>query len=240
MTLMPASWRALLVPAGIAVPAGLARAAEPSDSGLYLDPPGGPEIDPATLEPILEELGGQVTMSAWDRLIAWLESLFGDRPDTAIPGWLRDFQFPAELWDWIFYVSCVLVVLLSVGIIANELRSRHGARRRSSSGRHPLNHVPSPAPSLEQVLALPLLDQPASLLRLILAELRLADTPGTRFSLTHREIARVADSLLELDAESIRQVARTAERIRYAQIAPEPEEIHAVIATGRRMVEELS
>jgi hypothetical protein len=214
-----------------AVP-GAAHALELSER--YRNAAAGPTLERDALDPILEELGVVQSMTWWDRVRTWLEEVLGSRSESPTPDWLRDAVLP---WDWILLGVLVALLLLSIGIIANEVRLRQRGRGRALHARRAVPGA-SEALSLDGVLTLPEHEQPGALLRLILGRVALADA-SNRFSVTHREIARAASALPTRCVEPVRRIASTAERIRYAGSPPEPEAVARAVSDGREVLEVL-
>lgn len=238
MTRLPAVlWRVVPVTLWGGIPVG-AAAAQGLEHRHYQGRPEGPVLDRAELDPILEVLIPREPQSLLDRLMDWLDELFRDRSDPTVPDWVSNFRIPELPWDWILWGSCTLILLLSVGIIVNELRIRGAARTVAARQRRTVEFQALEPLTLDSVLALPLQEQPAALLHLLLDGLNLSGVTSSG-SLTHREISSAAEGLPAQRGEPLQRIARTAEQIRYAAATPEPEEIQSTVAAGRRVAEEL-
>jgi hypothetical protein len=169
-----------------------------------------------------------------------LDELLDPAGDNEDPPWFRDFRVSDTIARWIFYITGALIVLLAVGIVANELRHANAFRRRREHGRGPLT-APDVAASttVEDLLSLPLSEQPGVLLKLIVARLALARVTDRQESLTHREIVHATQSLEPAQSQPLHKVANLAERIRYGGRLPEEHEIEPVVGAGRALLSKL-
>jgi hypothetical protein len=196
--------------------------------------PSGPELDPETLDGILEELGSldSEALTVLDRLILWLEELFRANPDQQLPDWFDDFRVPDEVARGIFYAACALIVLLAVGILVNELRFVKRGSRRSRSGSKPATPMLRPE-DLPDVTDLPLAQRPGRLLEMIVD--RLIGSGKRTSALTHREI-RAAAAALDAPPTGLVELAGVAERLRYAAVPPEDAEITRAISGAEALL----
>lgn len=211
-------------------------------ASAYDQPAPGPALSLDALDPILAELAPTETqvVSLWDKLWDWLDELLDPAGDNEDPPWFRDFRVSDTIARWIFYITGALIVLLAVGIVANELRHANAFRRRRKHGGGPLT-VPDVAASttVEDLLSLPLSEQPGVLLKLIVARLALARVTDRQESLTHREIVHATQSLEPAQSQPLHKVANLAERIRYGGRLPEEHEIEPVVGAGRALLSKL-
>lgn len=214
--------------------------AHATPAGAYDQPPPGPALSLDALDPILAELATTEieALSFWDRLWQWLVERFSPVRDDTDLTWLNDFRVSDTVARWIFYLTAALIVLLGIGIVVNELRHANAFRRRRKLGGGRIN-APDvvPSTSVEDLLSLPLSEQPAMLLRLILA--RLENLRDRQLSLTHREIVRATIGLRPAQSQPLHKIANFAERIRYGGWLPQPSEIEPVIGAGRALLSEL-
>ncbi|MEJ2089092.1 MAG: DUF4129 domain-containing protein [Gammaproteobacteria bacterium] len=229
-------WVVCLLPVPIALGAEADDATDDGDPALYASSPTGPVLRPEFLDDVLEQLDwpSSEPLTLWDRLMRWLEDFFADRQENAIPDWLKDFRLSETVAEWIFYTTCALIVILSIAIIANELRHH---RRRGS--------LPKPmAVSAElaygarpiDVDSLPPHERPGYLLRQLLHQLSLPGVDRRQASLTHREIERASGTLEPARRQPLVNVARVAERIRYADHLPPADEVDSAVADAERLL----
>lgn len=239
---MPSSphWRAL---AALLLCCTLASPYLAHAASAYDQPPPGAALSLDALDPILAELAPTETqvVSLWDKLWDWLDELFDPVSDDENPPWFRDFRVSDTIARWIFYITGALIVLLAIGIVANELRHANAFRRRREHGGGRLtNPDVAASTTVEDLLSLPLAEQPAELLRLILARLALANVTDRQESLTHREIVHATQSLEPGQSQPLHKVANIAERIRYGRRLPKEHEIEPAIGAGRALLSKLA
>ncbi|MGH8188417.1 MAG: hypothetical protein ACREUC_17795, partial [Steroidobacteraceae bacterium] len=94
----------------------------------YAQPPTAGEIDPATLEPVLEAMRKEEAarpLTWFERFKRWLRAMLarqqGDS-ESLLSRWLEQFTVPANVRNAILYTSIILIVVLAIGVIINELR----------------------------------------------------------------------------------------------------------------------
>ena len=173
----------------------------------------------------------------------WLRSWLGQQ-DGRTGSWLEDLlERLGQSRDLIMVVTYILLAIVLAAVIAlvvHELRA-HGvlSRRRTPIGQGeaaPGFDNRARGPRLQDLDAASLYEQPALLLRLLVAQLMARGALQTERSLTHRELV---DRALLPDADSrerFAQVSRTAERARYAAGTLDPAQARAVIADGRSLL----
>ncbi len=219
----------------------LAGPSPATPAGAYDQPPPGPALSLDALDPILAELATTTeteVLSLWDRLWQWLDERLNPVRDDADLAWLNDFRVSDTVARWIFYLTAALIVLLGIGIVVNELRHANAFRRRRKLGGGRITDPDVvPSTSVEDLLSVPLSEQPAMLLRLILA--RLENLRDRHVSLTHREIVRATHGLRPAQSQPLHKIANFAERIRYGGWLPQQSEIEPVIGAGRALLSEL-
>ncbi len=219
----------------------LAQATPEPIGDHYRKTPPGPSIGAEHLDGILRDLARPEAGSfeLWERLRRWLEETFGAGESLDLPRWLEDFRVSDDTVLFIFYGACALVVLLSLAIIANELRLVRWRRRQKTQGADAAADAPVATPVDPD--RLPLLELPAFLLKQILERLAEHPTfPRRRVaSLTHQEIERAAATLAPALAKPLISTAAVAERIRYAAAAPESTEIERAVAGSRALLDTL-
>jgi len=204
--------------------------------------------DTAALPSILQQLASEQeapSTSWWARFTDWLRSLLLREEGNSSPWFQRVLERLVESIDLIqlaTYVLLTLIVIAVVSIFINELRvagvlSRRG-KSRAADDRTSLEDEEARADSVD-LDALALHEQPAALLRQLVARLLAGGQLDTERSLTHRElVARCALT----DAQSRRRfenVARLAERILYGHGEVPRAEAAAVIADGRTLLLQL-
>ncbi len=208
--------------------------------GYYVDATPGPRLDTHLLDTILEELAlpeAQAELTFWEKLENWLNRYLGERTEPVLPDWLRSFRLPEDTMLWVFYVSCLLIVLLAVGIVANEVRHARGRRQRDVESAA-VSDAPA-ASSTSDAKPDSLLELPAWLLRKLIIRLGLS-LSGTRgHSLTHRELARAGEGLPDELGEPLGVLARTAERIRFGDALPDEDEIKTAVRAGTSLLDSL-
>ena len=204
----------------------------------YLQPAKGPVLSTHELDSILDELAPpQLSLSMWDRISTWLEEYFQDRTSATLPDLFQDFRLPDSTVQWIFYVTCAIILILAGAIVVNELRHIQAHRKPTggpeSSATAVDRHDPVPDQGPMAVFELP-----AYFLNMLIARLQLAQ-PGRTSRLTHREIVEAAGSLVPAQRTPVVEIANIAERIRYAGIRPAAREVEGAIAETRKLLDAL-
>lgn len=190
----------------------------------------------------------------WARTRVWLRNIFASTDEAADEGWLERMTghsgVSQTVLELVSYVALALVVVLTLVIVANELRvggvwggvgRRSGARGSgsrtataaglggSAGGAVPLDW--------EGVLGSPLALRLGLLLELVIA--RLNERGGVRLSrgVTVRELLSVASLADERDRERLGALARASERVRFSDVAVSEEEVAGVMEEGRLLLE---
>lgn len=207
---------------------------------LYVDGAVGPRLDGQLLDPILDGLDltdAALAPTFWEKVEAWLAERMSEESGPLLPDWLRGVRIPDQVSLWIFYISCTLVVLLAIGIIANEVRHARGRRRQSqASAAGTTGSLPAAATDAEPVA---LLELPGWLLGRLTGLLGLS-LRGTRGgSLTHRELVEACGNLTAEVSQPLTALARTAERIRYGDGTPDQADVSAAVEEGRALLQKL-
>jgi len=204
--------------------------------------------DTGALPAILQQLAGEQgapSRSWWARFTDWLRSLVQQEAEDSSPWFQRVLERLIESIDLIQLVTYVLLTLMVIGVVGifvNELRvagvlSRRGKGSSTADGGF-VEEEQTQAGSMD-LDELALHEQPAALLRQLVARLMAGGQLGAERSLTHRElVARCALT----DAQSRRRfenVARLAERMLYGYGEVPGAEAKAVIADGRTLLLQL-
>ncbi len=199
----------------------------------YVEDAHGPRINDQLLEPILEGLAlpePRTELSFWEALENWLNEYLGDRPEPVLPDWLRSVRLPEDTMLWLFYISCALIVLLAIGIVANELR--HAGSRRKGAVDPVAGVLPAVDAGAEERRPDSVLEVPAWLLDRLVARLGLSLSGARGDSLTHRELLLAGGHLPGDIVAPLTSLAGAAERIRYDKAAPEPSEVTVAVQKG--------
>ena len=191
----------------------------------------------------------------WARTRAWLRNIFASTDEAADEGWLGRMTghsgVSQTVLELVSYVALALVVVLTLVIVANELRAggiwggdgrRRGGARGSGSrmataaglggsagGAAPLDWQGVQSSPLAQRLGL--------LFELVIA--RLNEGGGARLSrgLTVRELLSAAPLADERDRERLGALARASERVRFSDAAVSEAEVAMVMEEGRLLLE---
>lgn len=212
---------------------------------------GGPAAE--SLAPVLRQVSAnpEDDSGLWARTMSWIRSLLSRQragaaeEDFAIADWLRDRGIGASAWTILTYVLFAVLICLAILVIVAELRAAGLLQRKSrdASGevQLPRGNV---ALRFEDLAALPLLERPALLLRLIVEALvatgRMQGAAAGHRSRTRNEILRDARLEREAQRDSLAALARRSEQLRYAAVPPAPPEIEATVVDGSALLHELS
>jgi hypothetical protein len=214
----------------------------------YVEAPASSAPDTGALPVILQQLASEQDApprSLWERFTEWLRSLLMREEGDSSPWFermLERLMLSVDLIQLVTYVLLTLMVIGVVAIVVNELRvagvfSRGHARARLQGGPPEQEEAQSGSLDLDE---LALQEQPAALLRQLVARLLEGGQLGAERSLTHRElVARCAFS----DAQNRRRfenVAQLAERILYGRGEVPATEAAAVISDGRTLLQQLA
>ena len=200
-----------------------------------------PRVEP--LREILADLGdtARERSGLWARFKAWLRSLFERRDRDEGPGWFSRLidrvGLSQAVIEIITYVALAMVVALAVVIVVSELRAAGVLRRQRAPSR-------SSAPDLadrrrlawQDIERAALTDKPGLLFDFI--AMRLTDLgrlpPPT--AMTAREVVRAAELPDDVDRRRLAELASTAERVRYADVAVPPEIVESAVKNGRELL----
>jgi hypothetical protein len=239
--LLPASFgkrREDLSAEGLRALAGLVRQSRAASAPLAV---AAVAPDPATLAPVLADLGeqGQEGASRWQRFKRWLREKF-ERNPTDEPGWIDRWASRARtsegIADILTYVGYGLLGLLVLAVIWAELRAAglFGGARRAAARANPAAEWRRRL-MLEDVLAAPLADRPGMLLRLLGEALTRAHRLPAADGLTAAGIVRRADVEPEERAE-LERVASAADAVRYGRAQPREPELEATVTAARGLL----
>ena len=201
---------------------------------------GGAWISPVGLDDILADLPNRVEEGAswWDRFVNWLDDNFGGESST-LPAWLRDFEVAEGVFDWILYLSIAAVVLLSLGIVLNEIaQHRKGTRRSLDPDSWQVAVMDAAQLRLEDVQAAPPGLRPGLMLQLIVQKLEQKQLVKLRAGMTHRSVVRATRTLPQQPV--IARLATAAERARYGGWQPEAPDVEALTAEGEATLQDLT
>lgn len=215
----------------------------------YLDTPAQVAPDAGAIRAVLDQLAREQvqTPRSWRAaFMEWLRSWFANR-DAGSSGWLdrllERLALSIDVVKALTYGLLALVVVAAVVLVVRELRAagllsrRGGFAPRSDAAAMP--GTGASAPDIVDLDAVALRDQPAVLLRLLVARLLANGQLRVERSLTHREL--VTHSAFA-DAESrtrFLRVAQLAERALYGYADAGPTQASDVIADGRRLLLQL-
>lgn len=214
----------------------------------YLQPPS-PAPDRTDLRAILDQLASEQIeprRSWWDAVKDWLRSWFATR-DPVSGSWLDDLLErlgqSRHLVQVFTYVLLAIVVVAALAFIVNELRLAGVLTRRSRPRESTGFIAPATAPGatedLDDLDAAPAMDQPAILLRLLVARLMARDLLRAERSLTHHELVTRVTLPDAGSQQRFAGVARLAERILYGRGTPDSAQAQQVVTEGRRLLLQL-
>ena len=191
----------------------------------------------------------------WARTRAWLRNIFASTDEAADEGWLERMTghsgVSQTVLELVSYVALALVVVLTLVIVANELRVSGvwgGVGRRRSGARGAGSRTATAAGlggsavgaaplDWQGVQGSPLAQRLGLLLELVIA--RLNERGGVRLSrgVTVRELLSVAALADERERERLGALARASERVRFSDVAVSEEEVAGVMEEGRLLLE---
>jgi hypothetical protein len=205
-------------------------------------------MDPGALRPILEQLAGEKVKPAgswWDAVREWLRSWLG-KQEAGSSNWLEQLlqrlTGAADLITTVGYVLLALTVIAAIAFVVNELRIAGVLSRRKSGNLPPGTAATLPvaaAPDIAALEAAALPDQPAILLRLLVAHLQANGQLRTDRNLTHRELVTRSQFPDPDSRGRFARVAQLAERMLYGFGEASLTQVNAVLADGRVLLQQL-
>jgi hypothetical protein len=212
----------------------------------YLDAPARVAPDAAALRAVLDQLAREQVRPprSWRAaFMDWLRSWFANRDEGSGRWFERVLERLAQSIDLVKVVTyglLGLVVVAAVVLVVRELRAAgllsgrgNSAPRRDAAAMAPTDAA---TPDILDLDAVALRDQPAVLLRLLVARLLANGQLRAERSLTHRELATHSTFS---DAESrtlFVRVTQLAERVLYGSGEANATQAGAVIADGRKLL----
>ena len=194
----------------------------------------------AALRPGLERQDG-----LWARIRAWIRSWFDAtrRSDESRAGWLARLlqdATPSSLWRSVAYLLFAAIVLLAAWIVVKELRAAGYLRSRAHRAGIAASTGAAPARRAVVPLAeLPLLEQPAEMLRRLLDALRRRGLLAASEHLTVRELLARTTLPPGVASSNVANLALLTEAVRFAPRVPAADVIQRVVAAGGELLREL-
>lgn len=210
----------------------------------YARQPTAGQIDPAALEPVLEEMRKEEAarpLTWFERFKRWLRAMLARQQsdsESLLSRWLEQFTVPANVRNAILYTSIILIVVLAIGVIINELRMagvfRQGAaapgrRVVGADGSLIIDATDADLDSVPPDARVPLL------LRMLVSTLVKSGRLRAERALTHSELGLRATFDDTDQRECFRSVALLAERAVYGADEMRPEEFEPVVTAGRAL-----
>ena len=183
----------------------------------------------------------------WARAKVWLRGLFEEPEPEADEGWLARMigqsGLSQSLVELISYVALIVVAALAVVIVVNELRVSGvfgGWRRRFAVlADSPVGARHDGGLTWGNVLSVSLPQRPGLLLELVVGRLVEGGRLRAARGLTVGELTRGAQLPGEEDRDRLAELARTAERVRFSNIAVSDADIAAAVEGGRVLLERI-
>lgn len=184
----------------------------------------------------------------WQRFKEWLHSLL-ENPQSSeesswLAKWLAQHSLPAIVTDSLFYLLLGAIVIAAIVMVINELkasgvlvRGDAQARRVAASGAGA--GVTTPALSFHDLEQADLHDQPALLLRLLVARLLAIGKLSVERNLTHRELIAANRLTDAAEREQFASVAQLAERVFYGERQVQPGPDLNALGQGRALLQQL-
>ncbi len=208
---------------------------------------GGQLPDVERLHPVLAGLGqaGPEGESWWERLKSWVREAFertgSSSPDSDLSRMVAAVGLSQAVIEIVSYVALALVVVLTLFIVSNEVRSAGVFRRvwrGSRPGRSGALVAPEPL-GWRDVENADLERKPAVLLEVIAASLAARECLPPPRGLTVRELTSSARFFDESDRERLAQLALVVESLRFSDQPVPPDSIQRALAAGRELLNHL-
>jgi hypothetical protein len=200
------------------------------------------------LAPVLADLGNEAQQGAsrWERFKRWLKQKLERRNEAASGDSWRDrlrrkFETSEGVAQAITYAGYAGMLALVALVIVSELRAAGllGRGRRAARPGDPRSGWRRRL-QLADVAAAPLADRPGMLLRLLGEALARAQRLPAAEGLTASVIARRARLDDEADRAGLRQLAATADAVRYSSRPPPPVALEGAESVGRTLLARLT
>jgi hypothetical protein len=182
----------------------------------------------------------------WARAKVWLRGLFEEPEPAADEGWLARMigqsGLSQALVELMSYVALIVVAVLAVVIVVNELRVGGvfgGWRRLVVLADSPVGARHDGGLTWGDVLSVPLARRPGVLLELVVGRLVEGGRLRAARGLTAGELTRMAQLPGEEDRGRLEELARTAEWIRFSNVAVSDGDIAAAVEGGRVLLERI-
>jgi hypothetical protein len=206
-------------------------------------------LEPGDLRAILEQLERERVKPArswWDAVKEWLRSWSGNQDSRPAPWLVRLLSRLAQSADVIKMISYVLLgltVVAAIMFVVNELRVAGVLSRRRESWRGDgvpaVQRATERMPTIADLDAAALRDQPGILLRLLVSRLLETRQLHAERNLTHRELVTQC-AFPDVDSRArFARVSQLAERVLYGAGEDDPAQSTAVIADGRGLLLQL-
>ena len=173
-------------------------------------------------------------LSLREQFWRWLTHKLG-LDEFEMPEWTRELSIPPRVVDAVFYSVIALLLILAVAVIVNELRQRRGDRgdRRVARWSHDAGAA-APPPTLAELEAAPLSQQPRLLLAIAINALSSRGVIDYRGSMTHRQLVTTAQGLP--DGQGLVLLSKAAERCAYGGWEPSAGDMDTLRSAGRALL----
>lgn len=186
-----------------------------------------------------------VEISLWSRFMSWLRELLGfgrEGGSNWLAEWLQSIAIPGQVALAIVIAIGIGLLLVTIGIIVNELKEAGVLGRRAAKAALPEGAAfADDAPrvsSIDDVRRAPLARQPGLLLMLIVDALRryVPIAPST----THRDLMTATSALRATQREPYARVVTSAERATFGGWTPAPDDLEPLLASGESLLASLT
>jgi hypothetical protein len=202
-----------------------------------------------SLDAVLESIREpdlRVEISLWDQFRRWLRELLGfgrEGGATWLGEWLEKLTIPAELAVIIVIGIGILLLLITLGIVFNELKEAGAFGRRATKASLPdggaaLADDELRVRSIDDVRRAPVARQPGLLLVLVVETLRRYVPIAP--SRTHRDLMAAAEALRATERDPYTRVVSSAERATFGGWTPAPDDMEPLLASGASLLTSLA